>query len=397
MQFDKMSILALCCGGLMACDAGNGEGLNNNGRPLSEAGASIALSASLDSLQANLFTPNCAVSGCHSGSSAPLGLSLEAGNSYANLVSKASVQQPGKLRIQPGDAINSYLVQKVEGANSITGNRMPRDRARLDQSLIDNLKLWINNDAPVSANANTNSPPVVSSATPASNTRLSALSATISIVFSQAMDPATLEDLTLSLLSAGGDAGFSDGNEAPLIIQPTLSADGLTLSLDLSANASVGNPAIQDSYQLTIKGEGAAVARDLNNQVLDGDSDGVAGGDYELIFRVAASALFPTFSSLEADFFVPNCAKSGCHSGSAPAQGMNLEQGNVYASIVGVQSNFAPTLQRINPFDADASAVVQAIEGTILAIPQMPFDNPGGIPQADIDVLRLWINNGANP
>ena len=79
MQFDKMSILATCCVGLLACDAGNGEGLNNNGIPLTESGASIALSASLDSLQANLFTPNCAVSGCHSGSGAPLGLSLETG------------------------------------------------------------------------------------------------------------------------------------------------------------------------------------------------------------------------------------------------------------------------------------------------------------------------------
>jgi len=397
MQLNKISILTLCCAGLMACDAGNGEGLNDNGRPLSEVGASIALSPTLDSLQANLFTPNCAVSGCHSGSSAPLGLSLEAGNTFANLVSRASVQQPGKLRIQPGDAINSYLVQKVEGASGITGNRMPRDRARLDQALIDNLKLWINNGAPVSSSATGSLPPVVSQSTPASDARLSALPASISIVFSRAMDISTLEDLTLNLLSAGGDAGFSDGNESALIIQPTLSADGLTLTLDLSANASVGNPAIEDSYQLTIKGEGAAVARDLNSQVLDGDGNGQAGGDFVLTFRVAASALLPVFSSLEADFFVPNCAKSGCHSGGSPQAGMNLEQGNVYNSIVAVQSVFAPTLQRINPGNADDSAIVQAIEGTILAIPQMPFDNQGGIPQADINVLRQWVDNGAIP
>ena len=397
MQLNKVSILALCCAGLMACDAGNGEGLNDNGRPLSEVGASIALSPTLESLQANLFTPNCAVSGCHTGSSAPLGLSMEAGNTFANLVSKASVQQADKLRIKPGDAINSYLVQKVEGASGITGNRMPRDRARLDQALIDNLKLWINNGAPVSSSAGNSSPPVVSQSTPASNTRLSALSSTITIVFSQAMDASTLEDLTLNLLSAGGDAGFSEANESPLIIQPTLSADGLTLTLDLSANASVGNSAIEDSYQLTIKGEGAAVARDLNSQVLDGDSDGLAGGDFVLTFRVTASALLPVFSSLEADFFVPNCAKSGCHAGSNPQVGMSLEQGNAYTNIVGVQSVFAPTLQRINPGNADASAIVQALEGTIVAIPQMPQDNQGGIPQADINVLRQWINNGANP
>lgn len=397
MHFGKLLILLVFCFGLMACEAGDGDGLNDDGRPLSEVGAIVALSPSLESLQANLFTPNCTDSGCHSGSAAPLGLSLEAGRSFSNLVSIASVQQPDKFRIKPGDASNSYLVQKVEGASGITGSRMPRLRSRLDQELIDTLRLWIDNGAPVSSSVNSSSAPVVSASTPTDNSRISALSATISVVFSQPMNPLTLEDLTLELLAAGGDSGFNDGNESGLIVQPALSADGLTLTLDISANASVGDPNIEDSYRLTIKGEGVAVARDLNEQVLDGDNDGLPGGDYLLDFRVAASALLPTFTSLETDFFVPNCAKSGCHSGSAPAQGMSLEQGNVFASTVGVQSNFAPTLQRINPGNADESAIVQALEGTSTSIPQMPFDNPGGIPQADIDVLRLWINNGANP
>ena len=391
-------ILFLSCSALLvvACQPGSGEGLSDNGRPLNEATNSVALNATLESLQANLFTPNCAVSGCHTSSTAPLGLALDDGLSYSNLVSKSSVQQPDKLRVKQGDATNSYLVQKIEGSAGISGNRMPRDRARLEQSLIDALKQWIDNGAPVSSASTVFPAPVVSSSSILNNTSINSLPASMVLQFSQAMDPQTLVDLTINLLSAGGDSSFSENNETALIVQPNLSVDGLTLTLDLSANAAVGNTTLIEAYQLTIKGSGAAVARALNTQVLDGDSDGRSGGDYILKFSIVAG-LLPTFNSLETNLFVPNCAKSGCHSGGAPAAGMNLDQGNVYASIVDVQSTFMPLLKRIQRGNADASAIVQALEGTASGIPQMPFDNPGGIAQGDINILRQWINDGANP
>ncbi len=378
------------------CAPGNGDGLDDNGRPLGETGANVALAASLESLQVNLFTPNCAVSGCHSGGSSPLGLDLSNDNSYANLVNIASVQQPGKLRVEPGDADNSYLVQKLRGDSGITGERMPRDGARLDQALIDSLVQWINNGAPRTSSAVTASAPVVSSASIAVNQSLNALPASIDVSFSLAMDGSTLVDQTLQLLASGQDGVFDDGNESPLIVQPALSTDGLILTLDLSANAAVGDTTLLESYRLTISGTGPAVARGSNVQVLDGDNDGQAGGDFVLQFTIV-DVLLPEFSSLETRFFVPNCAKSGCHSGSFPAAGLNLEAGNVFANTVGVTSAFQPTTQRIVPGNADASAIVQAIEGTTTAIPRMPFDNPGSIPQADIDILRQWIDSGANP
>lgn len=397
MQRWPLPLLTLCCLTLASCDSGSGVGLDENGRPLSEAAAQLPLTASLESLQVNLFTPNCAVSGCHSGAAAVLGLSLDAGASFANLVSRSSVQQPQKLRIKPGDSTNSYLVQKLEGAAGIGGEAMPRGRARLSQQLIDTLKLWIDNGASSIPSVATQPASVVSQITPSDKARIVALPASLSVEFSRAMDETTLVDLTLSLLSAGGDSGFSDGNELALIAQPTLSSDGRVLTLDLSANASVGDTSIEESYQFRIKGVGPAVARDRDNRLLDGDFDGLAGGDYVSSFRVGASDLLPVFSSLEADFFVPTCAKSGCHAGSFPAAGMNLEAGNAYSNIVNVSSVFAPSLLRINPGNADVSAIVQALEGSNTGIPQMPLDNQGSVPQDDIDVLRRWISDGANP
>ena len=53
---------------LAACGAGSGEGLDQNGQPLSGGGGGLA--PTLASIQANVFNVNCAVSGCHGGAAA---------------------------------------------------------------------------------------------------------------------------------------------------------------------------------------------------------------------------------------------------------------------------------------------------------------------------------------
>ena len=66
---------------------------------------------------------------CHTtsgGRTPPLGLSLDPGAAYANLVGVASRQKPALLRVAPGDPENSYLVHKLEGRADIVGQRMPR-------------------------------------------------------------------------------------------------------------------------------------------------------------------------------------------------------------------------------------------------------------------------------
>ena len=106
--------------------------------------------ATLDALQASVFTPSCAVSGCHTGPTGgalPSGLNLSSADaSFANLVGVASVQQPALSRVAVGDPDNSYLVQKVEGT-AASGSRMPLGGGALDQALIDDLREWISNGA----------------------------------------------------------------------------------------------------------------------------------------------------------------------------------------------------------------------------------------------------------
>jgi Planctomycete cytochrome C len=53
------------------------------------------------------------------------GLDLNPSGAFDQLVNIAVRGKPGAVRVIPGDPDNSYLVQKLEGAPSIVGRRMP--------------------------------------------------------------------------------------------------------------------------------------------------------------------------------------------------------------------------------------------------------------------------------
>jgi len=113
--------------------------------------ANVIAATTLTELQTLVFTPKC--SSCHDGSNAPGGLlpgsqDLRSGHTYASLVGVASLELPALMRVKPGDAANSYLVQKLEGAAGISGSRMPLGGPFLDQATIDKVKSWINSGAP---------------------------------------------------------------------------------------------------------------------------------------------------------------------------------------------------------------------------------------------------------
>jgi hypothetical protein len=108
-------------------------------------------------IQRQIFNPNCAVSGCHVSNKQAGGQILEAGTSYAQIVNvvpqNSAAAALGWLRIDAEDASpdKSFMYHKVTGDlpdKTSFGERMPRGRAKLDQFLIDILKLWIEAGAP---------------------------------------------------------------------------------------------------------------------------------------------------------------------------------------------------------------------------------------------------------
>ncbi len=132
---------------LGACGAGSGEGLDQNGQPLAPGGGSGGLEPTLASIQANVFTPSCAIPGCHGGGSAQFGLRLDPGFSAGNLINVASPRAANLIRVIPGNPNSSLLIHKLEGTQSL-GDRMPQFGPYLPQATVDVIRLWIQNGAP---------------------------------------------------------------------------------------------------------------------------------------------------------------------------------------------------------------------------------------------------------
>lgn len=67
-----------------------------------------------------LYNKACAVAGCHVGTPPAQFLDLSVGKSYRDTVNVRSTEVRNLLLVKPGDAANSYLVQKINGTPGLT-------------------------------------------------------------------------------------------------------------------------------------------------------------------------------------------------------------------------------------------------------------------------------------
>jgi len=215
--------------GLAGC-SGNGQGLDQGGRPLTPGGTSGGvLSADFDSIQRNVFTPICTT--CHAGSNAPQGLHLDAANSYSQLVGVPSAELSALLRVKPGDPANSYLVQKLEG-HAAVGAQMPFGGPPLPAATIAVIRQWISDGAlrsPVASGIGTRFAAL--SVVPAAGDLLDTAPARIVIAFSQELDQTQIDATSVHLeATLSGERGSVDflpasafvpvGNPRTLIVEP---------------------------------------------------------------------------------------------------------------------------------------------------------------------------------
>ena len=393
------SIIVLFLGFVLAgCSAGSGDDLDISGRPLGERG-DVPLAPTLASIQANLFDPFCIV--CHSGAGAPLGLRLDTASSFTNLVGVPSRQNGSLLRVEPGSPDRSYLVRKLEGS-AAEGEQMPLGGPSVPQTTIDFVRQWIQDGAlDDTGGPPPNQPPVVVSLSPTPASNIADFPAEIIAGFDRELDASTVNNLTFLLTRSGGDGQFGD------IADFEITASSVALSAlnpRLAIMELAGVPAVDDLYRVTVKGSGSNVVLSVGGTALDGEfsgmlpsGDGVAGGDFVAEFEI--EGLQPSLTSIQANVFAASCAFSGCHSGPADGSlptGMDLTSADAsYSSLVGVTSVEEPTLQRVMPEDPDASYLVQKLEGTAATGDRMPLGGPF-LDQASIDVIRLWIENGAD-
>ena len=92
-----------------------------------------------------------------------------------------------------------------------------------------------------------------------------------------------------------------------------------------------------------------------------------------------------TWSYLHPAVIAPSCATSSCHSTLVETAGVSLaDRQDSYDRLL--------ELRFVVPGDP-ASALVPLLEGDERS--RMPPDAP--LPQADIDLIRMWIEEGAPP
>lgn len=111
------------------------------------------IASTFQQIQEHILTPHCGRDTCHNSGQSEHTLSLAPGDSHTFLVGvrpdNAGADALGKLRVDPGNPKNSYLLDKLKGKlQPNEGERMPRQQKKLKGSQIRLIEDWIEAGAP---------------------------------------------------------------------------------------------------------------------------------------------------------------------------------------------------------------------------------------------------------
>jgi hypothetical protein len=262
---------------LSAC-AGDGSGLDENGKPAT--GASDALMPKLSSIQQHVFTPICA--GCHSGVAAPLGLRLDGDAvTYAMLVNAPSDEVPTIARVVPGNPNASYLIQKLEGWAGV-GGRMPLNGPALPAETIAVIRQWIAEGATASSTASATASAKIMAIWPLPSVRVRKPDRMIVLSSNVELDATLLAAGTVTLRRGRGCGDLASCSEQSVEVAVTVRSLQPTVFVVTAS----GNDWVADEYELRISGSSPLALADRNSIPIDGDRDGLPGGDFVLRFTV---------------------------------------------------------------------------------------------------------------
>lgn len=267
--------LAACGGGGGGSSGGTGGGGGGGGGG-NPYGLEVPPEPTLSSIQEKVFTPIC--TDCHAGASAPQGLRLEAGMSYGMLVNVASVEVPSLDRVEPGDPDNSYIIHKLEGTQSV-GERMPLGGPYLPSGTIAAIRQWITDGAMNNKPAASGKPVSITSGWPVADSQVETAPRHIVLIADGELDTSLLHAGSVELFRLDPASGY----EKPIDISVRVTS--------LSPTVIEIDPSVlpAGSYKLRVAGSGNSPVADRSGHLIDGDGDGVAGGDFVVGFKVGAT------------------------------------------------------------------------------------------------------------
>lgn len=267
----KLLFFVLAIAVLSACGAGSGEGLNEQGLPITSSSGSSSSAAddgvTLAQLQQTIFGAIC--TNCHTGANAPRALRLDSEeNSYAFLVNRPADEIPALMRVNPGNPDESYLIKKLEGAADIVGARMPLGGPYLSQEQIDQLRSWIANGAPRTGTGAATTKVARASAQKINN------QVRVEFVFSRALQFESIAAESISVFYTSLDG------------QKT-AADFSLLQIDQMLYITV-NTIPQQAVQLEVRINSSELLPLLDREwrEFDGDGDDNQGGGYSYVYAL---------------------------------------------------------------------------------------------------------------
>jgi len=107
------------------------------------SGCPTPVPATLEEIQATIFTPSCATATCHDAVSKVENLDLSAGAAYGQLVNVSATTDARLRRVDPGHPESSFLLTKVSGPPPGEGGLMPLTGTPLDSAQIQLIHDWI--------------------------------------------------------------------------------------------------------------------------------------------------------------------------------------------------------------------------------------------------------------
>jgi len=173
-----------------------------------------------------------------------------------------------------------------------------------------------------------------------------------------------------------GAVAYTDSPDVRITAVQLESAKVLSVTLATTASAAEGSAIAMRLFNGD--GETADKSNALNVSGDGGNGDPV---DFEVQIQ---------------PIFTATCATSGCHGAAGAKAGLVLDPGASINNLVNVPSSQQPGLRRVLPGNVESSYLVGKLLGsTGISGVRMPKSR-APLPQDQIDLIQLWIAQGAN-
>ena len=373
------------------------------------APAAATCEPTLASIQANIFAPSCARSGCHAASSPAGGLDLASSGVEARLVDQSSSTCTGLL-VASGSPETSVLFEKLSAATPSCGVRMPVGGS-LTAAEIACVGAWIASlpngcetcggascvdvlsDALHCGDCTTTCPS--GSTCDAGSCACAAGELCADGCFETISDPDHCGDCTtsctpamvcsLSNCSATCDGALTNCSGACIDTTSDASHCG-----DCTTACGPGGSCVGSACQCPGSPDPET---DPNNCGTCGNVCAPGQSCAAGVCTCAGGSV--SFSAAVQPILTASCANAGCHSGALPKAGLRLTAGNAYQALVGVTAGECNDgRKRVLPGDPSQSYLVDKLLGVDLCSgTRMP--KLAALPAASIETIASWICSGA--